>query len=84
MSTPAWAINRLAVDCIERCSERQTEVWGRFSSSMLNLLGVFGAQAGGHTPSHRNAPALVEIIDLTLDHMHELSEIIARANQEGH
>lgn len=79
----AWSINRLAVDCIQQCAERQTEVWGKFSTNALSTLGMFGAQAQGAVPSFRNSPEISDVIETALNHMRELSEIIARANQEA-
>ena len=79
----AWSINRLAVDCIQQCAERQTEVWGKFSTNALSTLGMFGAQTQNAAPSFRNSPEISDMIETALNHMRELSEIIARANQEA-
>lgn len=79
----AWSINRLAVECIQQCAERQAQVWGKFSTNALSMLGIFGAQAHGNAPTFRKSPVIADTIELTLGHMRELSEIIARANQEA-
>ena len=79
----AWAINRLAVDCVQRCAERQTEVWSKFSANALGMLDVLRTQSSVATPTVYSSPAITDMIETILDHMRALSETIARANQEA-
>jgi len=78
----ARSINRLAVDCIEQCAERQSELWSRFSTNSLGMLDLFGRHPQDDLAIMRSSPAIAETVDLVLAHMRGLSETIARANQE--
>jgi len=79
----ACSINRLAVDCIQRCAERQADVWGKFSTNALSLLGLFGVRTHEDLPTVQSSPVITDTIDLILGHMREVSELIARSNQDA-
>jgi hypothetical protein len=79
----AWSINRLAMDCIDRCAERQSELWSRFSTSALGMLDLFGMRTQDDLSMMRGSPVISETVDLVLAHMREMSETVARANQEA-
>lgn len=79
----ACSMNRLVIDCIEQCAERQAEVWGNISTSALSMLGIFGQQTQGDTPTVRNSSVIADTVELMLRHMRQVSQIIARTNDEA-
>lgn len=77
----ALEINRLAFDCMERCWQRQADVWSKFPTDVVSLPGMFGVQANA-VPARGVSPAVAETVQLTLNHIWEVSEIIARTNND--
>lgn len=79
----AWSMNRLIADCIEQCAERQAEAWDNVSNCALNMLSLFGPQTQGDTLTVRNSSVIADAVELMLRYMREVSQIIARTNDEA-
>ena len=78
-----WAINRLSIDCIHKCAERQVAIWDRCVAHHINLLEIFSQRAGYDSQPSQFVPTVVDTIEACLGQMRKLSEVIADTNQEA-
>lgn len=73
-------INRLAFDCMEQCWQRQADVLSKFPTNVVSPPGMFDPQAAT-VLARGDSLAVAETAQLMLDHIWEVSEIIAQTNK---
>lgn len=77
------SLNALAIDCIERCAERQVEAWNRMTSNMMNSLKLLAIAQNATKGGSDSRKFVGEAVQGILDEFQALTTIVARANHDA-